>query len=137
MFARYRCSPEHKRHPGPWGTGQWHPRQPDISPCPADIRSDATPQSWLDIALAQSGCWDPIEGDRYVYWYDRGYDAFFVARRTQEAGADGQTAEYKGYPVRDHEMPLEVIEYLFGHKVIDTEHVTRIKRAKRRERSVR
>ncbi|GAB4216703.1 MAG: hypothetical protein OHK0013_43510 [Sandaracinaceae bacterium] len=130
--ARYRCSPEHKQHPGSWGHAQWHPRMPDLSPCPRDIVSDDVPQKWLDQALLERGFWDPNEGDRYVYWFDVERKTFFVARRTQEAGAAGQEAEYKGYPVRDREVPGEVIEHLRVIGTIDDTLVDRARRARRR-----
>jgi hypothetical protein len=127
----YRCSPEHKTHPGSWGAPQWHPRTPAISPCPTGIRSDTVPQGWLLKALPHSGFWDPVQGDKYVYWYESTYDLFFVARRTREATL-GQPAEYKGYPVADHEVPAEVADFCLERSVIREAVHQRLRRARRR-----
>lgn len=138
---RYRGSPEHKKHPGPWGSAQWHPRKPEIRACPTDIRSHAVPQQWLEdaLALANRWCWLPHEDDlpgeppRYLVWYVRDRDVFFKARRTQLPGPGGQAAEYKGFPAYDWEIPPRMADEFLKRKVISDEVHLRLRRARRAE----
>lgn len=134
---RYHCSPEHKTHPGSWGAAQWHPRRPELQPCPTDILSDAVPQAWLEQALAYSPCWEPDHDDgpneppRCLYWYVATRQAFFVARKTQLAGQGGQGIEYKGFPAYDHQITEEMAARFLRDERIPQNVYERLRRARR------
>jgi hypothetical protein len=137
--ATYRCSPEHKTHPGTWGVGQWHPRRRrSLTACPTDIVSDAIPQGWLDQAMTHPWSWDAHPDDpgheppRHVYWFVPERGTFFVARRTQLGGAAGQGLLYKGHPVSDEEAPRSVVDAFRTHDAITDEVGDRLRRARRR-----
>ena len=56
---------------------------------------------------------------------------FFEARQTQAPGAQGQFAEYKGYPARDAEIPVRMAKAFREHGLIDDEVYERLRAARR------
>lgn len=137
--AQYKCSSEHKQHPGSWGAAGWWRRKPELRPCPTDIPSDAIPQQWLDEALARPFCWEPDDSDgnnslpKYLYWYVRERDAFFVARQTQIGIGHAQSAQYKGFPAREYEIPVMIAAAFLQHNLIDETVATRLRRARKEQ----
>lgn len=134
----YQCSPEHKTHPGSWGSGQWHPRSPTLSACPTDIKSDALPQTWLNDALRYPCCWNadpdaPPDGlPRYAFWFVADRGTFFCARLTRLPGLSGQQAQYKGYPAGDEDVPKAVADAMLVANLISTSIAERLRRARRK-----
>ena len=139
---KYSPSPEHKTHPGPWGNPQWHPRQPDLTPCPTDIDVQ-TPQEWLGQAIDRGFHETPDVDEglpRYVYWYEQSRSRFFQGQRTQRrlgtnaAGTNAATCDYKGYPVQPADVPFEVLQKMKDAGHIDEDAFRRARRDRRHNR---
>ena len=70
---------------------------------------------------------------KYLYWYVSERDAFFVARQTQVPATQGQQAQYKGFPAREHEIPVAIADALLTHGIIREEVAARLRRARKEQ----
>lgn len=150
--ARYRPSPEHKTHPGPWGQldpwsgppiqAQWHPREPNIEACPVDL-TPSHAQNWLDLALERPNCWAPNtdapewKGRRWpsrLFWYVEGR-GFFEAQREQRNPATSNPVTYKGYPAPPNRMNAQVADAMRKEGLLTADQYLQWRRE--RKRSVR
>lgn len=148
-LVKYRPSPEHKTHPGPWGqlepwdgphvAGAWYPRRgQDLNACLTDI-TPAQAQEWLRHALLNTSCWDSKshkpswkghEWPARLFWYVRGR-GFFEAMREQRKPVEDGPFSYKGFPAPPKVVPARVVQAMSSSGLRSDEEYRQWSRASR------